>query len=201
QASSYDFIKTSTTSNTLTIETEDIFEYISVIPVNSIIQKIKTRTEVRNLEVGKIPQEANTINQIATPLLGWDSVNNPFDAVEGRDTETDEELRIRFRDSKYLRAQNISDSLYAALLEIDGVVNANIYENESGIYDPVFDLPGHSFKAVVLGGNPQEIANAIWNNKPLGIGSEGNTEVIIFDSQGFQREIKFERPVDVEIYI
>src|SRR5690606_676489 len=97
QASTYAYLKVSSTTTNATIETVDIFDYISVDPNNVTLQKIKTRTEVRNLEVGNIPQEANTINQIATPILGWDSINNPFDAVAGRDEETDEELRIRFR--------------------------------------------------------------------------------------------------------
>lgn len=201
QADTYSFLRTSETSTELTIETEDIYSYISLEVSNVIIQKIKTRTEVRNLEDGAVPQESNTISSIATPILGWDSVLNPFPAVEGRDAETDQELRNRFRDSKFLRAQNISDALYAALLEIDGVVNANVYENEGNNYDPVYDLPGHSFKAVVLGGNPTEIANAIWNNKPLGIASQGNTSVTIFDSQGFQKDVEFERPTSERIYI
>lgn len=181
----------------LVVEKVDIFEYISFNTTNIRVLKIKGRTEVINEEVGFKEQEANSINAIATPILGWDSINNPFDAVSGRDTETDSELRIRFRDSKFLRAQNISDALYAALMDIDGVRYVAIYENESGTYDPVYDLPGHSFKPVIQGGDPAEIAVAIWRNKPLGIASEGNTSYIIFDSQGFPRDMHFERPVPV----
>ena len=201
QVASYTYLDAEITSNSLSIVTDNILDYISVVPTNVVVSKIRTRTEVRNLEVGNIPQEANTITRIATPILGWDSVNNPFPAVTGRDSETDEELRIRFRNSKFLRAQNISDSLYSSLLEIDGVINVNVYENEGSVYDPTYELPGHSFKAVILGGNPTEIANTIWANKPLGIAAEGNTSVSIFDSQGFERQIYFERPEDIEIFI
>lgn len=188
-------------SDSLVVEVEDIFVYMSVVPINMNILKIKSRTGVVNQEVGFKEQEANTINAIATPILGWDSVNNPFPAVPGGDIETDDELRLRFRNSKFIRAQNISDALYSALLDIDGVIDAAIYENESGTYDPVYDLPGHSFKPIVLGGNPIEIARAIWRNKPLGIASHGNTYETIEDSQGFQRDIYFERPVPQPIYI
>ncbi len=189
------------TSTSLIIESIDIFGYISVNVSGLVLSSIKSRTEVINQETGFKEQEANTITSIATPILGWASVNNPQEGVTGRNPETDEELRVRFRESKFLRAQNISDALYAALLELDGVTYVGIYENETGVYDPVYDLPGHSFKPVVFGGNPNEIAQVVWNNKPLGIASEGNTTVTIFDSQGFQHDIEFERPVNVDIYI
>lgn len=201
QLSSHTFLTTTTTTDTLQVETVDIFSYIEVAVNNLLIEKIKGRTEVRNQAVGIKEQAAHTINQIATPMLGWDSVDNPLPASSGVGRETDSELRIRFRESKFLRAQNISDALYAALLDLDGVEYANIYENESGVYDSTYDLPGHSFKAIVMGGVPADIAQAIWRNKPLGIGAEGNTSEFIFDSQGFQHEIKFSRPTPLRLYI
>lgn len=194
-------ITVSKDNNSLTVESIDIFEYLDLDATNMLVTKIKGRTEAIGQVKGYKEQDANTINIIATPMLGWDSATNPFPAAAGKDLETDEELRIRFRDSKFLRAQNISDSLYSALLDLDGVTYAGIYENETGTYDPVYDLPEHSFKAVVFGGNPTDIARVIWNNKPLGIGAEGNTTVPIFDSQGFVQNIKFERPSSVDIYI
>jgi uncharacterized phage protein gp47/JayE len=202
QLASYSLVlTTSSTTDSITVESVNIFEYMSVTPIGLVISKIKNRTEVINQETGLKDQEANTITVIATPILGWDSVNNPSAGVSGRDAETDDELRLRFRDSKFLRAQNISDSLYAALLELDGVTYVGIYENETSVYDPAFDLAPHSFKPVVFGGNPVEIAQAVWRNKPLGISSQGNTTVTIFDSQGFPKDIKFERPISVPIYI
>lgn len=185
----------------LTIESSDIYEYLSFDVDNVVVVKVKGRTEVANQVAGRKEQEANTITNIATPLLGWDSVTNPQPAIAGNDEETDEALRVRFRNSKFLRAQNISDSLYSALLDLDGVSYVGVYENETSVYDPIYDLNGHSFKVVVLGGNPNAIANTIWNNKPLGIGSEGNTDVTIFDSQGFAQTVRFERPNSLPIFI
>lgn len=201
QLSTSTYIDVSSVNGEVTVTTKDPYDFLSVVENNVTITKIRTRTEARNLEVGSIEQRANTITNIATPVLGWDSVTNPEDALIGRNEETDEELRIRFRDSKFLRAQNISDALYSGLLELDGVVSVSIYENEGSAYDPTYDLPGHSFKAVVLGGNLQEIGTVIWRNKPLGIASEGNTVVTIFDSQQFQREVRFDRPSSVRVYI
>lgn len=201
QLSGHTFLTTTTTTGTIQIESSDIYTYLDISPSNLIIEKVKGRTEVRNQVNGVKEQEAHTINQIATPMLGWDSVDNPLPAISGVEEETDSELRLRFRNSKFLRAQNISDALYSALLDLDGVEYANIYENETGTYDATYNLPGHSFKAIVMGGVPADIAQAIWRNKPLGIGAEGNTSETIVDSQGFQHDIYFERPEAKRIYI
>jgi len=186
----------------LIIEAVNIFTSMNITTSSNIlITKIKARGEVTQQEVGDIPQKKNEINTIATPLLGWDSVNNPFDAVEGRNQETDDQLRTRFRDSKYTVASNISDSLYSTLLGLDSVIGLSIYENETSTPIVEYDLPPHSFKVVIEGGNPSEIAEGIWRNKPLGIGAVGNTSGTITDSQGIVRSISFERPIPARIYI
>jgi uncharacterized phage protein gp47/JayE len=178
-------------------------DYISfdVIGTLTVVEKIRARLEAANTVLGEVQQDANTINNIATPILGWDSVNNPDPGTPGNDTETDEELRIRFRDSKFIRAQNITDALYSALISLDGVLSAGVFENETDVYDPTFDLPPHSFRAVDQGGSPSDVAQTVWKNKPLGIKAEGNTFSTIVDSQGFPRDIRFDRPVPVDIFI
>ena len=149
---------------------------------------------------GAVEQEANTLNTILTPVLGWDFVTNPVAASPGRLTETDEELRIRFRNTKLERSSNILDSLYSALLNIPNVEEVAIYENDTDVVDANGVSP-HSFFPVILGGSSQVIAETIWRNKPMGISSEGNTVVTITDSQGFTHDIGFERPNPVTVYI
>ena len=183
------------------LETENIFEYISVSSVNTTLTKVKGRTEVVAQETGPISQKVGEVVNIATPLLGWDSVYNPFPAVEGRDTETDEELRVRFRESKYIRAQNISDSLYSVLMDLDGTKFVAVYENTGDTYLPEYDLPPHSFRVLVEGGSAEDIAQLIWTNKPLGIAPEGSEHVEIRDSQGYRQDIFFDRPQIKSVYI
>ncbi|MNK14280.1 Baseplate J-like protein [compost metagenome] len=187
-------------SGQLRIESESIYVPL-VVFTNLEPLKIKVRVEAVNQVNGDLPLSANTLTQISTPILGWDSVNNPFAGVPGGDEETDEELRIRFSLNKYISAVNINESLYSALVNIPGVQEVRIVENNTGLYDPIYDLPGHSFKPIVLGGDVDSIGAAVWLNQPLGIGSEGNTTVEVIDSQGFPHEIKFERPAAVPIYI
>ena len=61
--------------------------------------------------------------------------------------------------------------------------------------------PPKSFEAVVSGGSNQDVALKIWQTKPAGIETFGNTHVIIQDSQGTDQEINFSRAVPVYIYV
>lgn len=197
----FDSFTTSSGGGFATVENKDIFSLGTYKAKGFLINQVKSRSRVVAVNEGAIYQDSNTINSITTPILGWERVNNPFPAKTGRNRETDEELRERFWFSKFLRGQNISDALYSSLINIAGVSHVRIYENETDVENVEMGLPAHSFKAVVFGGEDLEIAQEIWRNKPIAIGAEGNTEVEIRDSQGFQRVIKFDRPSFVSIEI
>jgi len=199
--SSHPLLSASLVGNTLIVDMVDVFQASTFSTSSNLaITKVKKIGQLVAVEVGEINQDANTINEIVTPVLGWDSVTNPLDASPGRLVETDEELRSRFRNTKLERSSNILDSLYSALLNVDGVEELAIYENDTDITDSNGVLP-HSFFPVVLGGSSQIIAETIWQNKPMGIKSQGNTIIPITDTQGFLHNIGFERPTPVVVYI
>lgn len=151
-------------------------------------------------QVGPFEQPAGTIDTIATPVFGWDSVTNPVDAAIGNYLETDDELRARFRNTKFERATNVIESLYSAILALTGVSDIKIYENDTDVIDSN-GVNGHSFLVIVDGGLGTEIAQAIWDNKPVGILSQGNTTVTVLDSQQLPHDVSFSRPTQVNIYI
>lgn len=164
------------------------------------ISKISKLGELVATTAGPESAEVNTLVNILTPLLGWDSVTNILAASAGSFRETDEGLRERFRNTKFERASNILEALYSALINVDGVEEVKIYENDTDATD-INGVPPHSFLSLVVGGTSLEIAETIWQNKPLGIQAYGNTEVTITDSQGFGHDIGFSRPDPVSIYI
>ena len=191
----------SVVGTTLVIDRVDIFQTVNfTTSVNLGINKVRTVGEVVAVNSGVIVQPANTIDTILTPMLGWDSVNNPVAATPGEDRETDEELRIRFRNGKFDRATNTLDAIYSALINLDNVGEVTIYENDTSAVDGN-GVPAHSFLPIISGGLSTDIANAIWDNKPIGILSYGNTTVNINDLQGFPHAISFSRPNPVVIYI
>lgn len=186
---------------TLVVDRNDVFQTVTFsVSTNLGVTKVRKVGEAFAENFGPIEQQANTVTTISTPILGWDSVTNPVAATPGRLEETDEELRVRFRNSKFERATNSLDSIYSALIGVDGVEQVIIYENDTDVTDGNGVEP-HSFLPIVVGGLSTDIAQAIWENKPLGILSQGNTSVSINDIQGFPHTIGFERPNPVVIYI
>lgn len=200
-AGSHPLLTATVVGTTLVVDRADVFQSSTFsVTTNLAISKVKKIGQLIATMNGVIEQEANTITNIVTPVLGWDSITNPLAASPGRLVETDEELRVRFRETKLERSSNILDSLYSALLNVDGVEEVAVYENDTDITDSNGVLP-HSFFPVVLGGSSQLIAETIWDNKPMGIRSQGNTSVDITDSQGFIHAIDFERPNPITIYV
>lgn len=151
-------------------------------------------------ETGIVEQAPNTIATIDTPVIGWSSVNNPVAAVVGNDLETDEELRLRFKQNKARSSTGTVTALYSALTALDSVAEVKVVENDTNATDSN-GLPAKSFMCIVDGGNSSDIANAIWQKKPAGVLAYGNTSVSVVDSQGFSHNISFQRAADVNVYI
>lgn len=168
--------------------------------VNLEITKSENIAIVRSDAVGPIGEPANAIVTILVPVSGLDSAYNPTEATTGRFLETDEELRERFRNSKFVQAANILEAMIDALRNVEGVTDVAVYENDTDIVD-MFGVPARSFMPIVLGGLSTTIAETIWQNKPLGILSAGDVTVQVADSQGFFHAISFKRPVEIPIYI
>jgi uncharacterized phage protein gp47/JayE len=170
------------------------------VSVSLQVQKVRKLGIVIDDVVGPFPQEALAIDTISVPIAGWDTVINPVAATTGRLTETDEELRERFRNSKFFQSQNIVEGILDALRNVAGVTDVVVYENDTDTVDAL-GVPAHSFLPIVLGGLPSDIGQSIWENKPTGIPSVGNTTVQIADSQGFLHNISYRQPDEVPIYI
>lgn len=189
------------TDGSLKIDNTDIFFVGTWTNTNNLgITKVIKLGDVQAVNVGPIDQPINTITQILTSRLGWDSVTNPVKASPGRFRETDEELRIRFRNTKFERATGTIESIYSALFSLDDVTQVFIDENDTSVVN-INGTPGHSFLVLIEGGTSVEIAKAIFENRPGGILSFGNTAVTVIDKYGYPRTVRFSRPTLVPIFI
>lgn len=188
-------------SGRLYITRTDPFQVATfTVSVNLNVQKVRKLGVAVDDINGPFPQEALAIDTISVPIPGWDSISNPVAATTGRLTETDEELRERFRNSKFFQSQNIIEGIVDALRNVPGVVDVIVYENDTNAPD-ILGVPGHSFLPIVLGGLPSDVAQAIWDNKPTGIPSVGNTTVQITDSQDILHNISYEQPTEKPVYV
>lgn len=155
---------------------------------------------------GAVVATANTITDITTLVVGWNSANNPLDAVVGSEADTDAQLRIR-RESE-LRASGSAtvDAIRADVLLDPAVQQCSVFENDDDTPDPVTGLPPKSFEVVVYDGSPAALTNdavaqLIWDSKPAGIRSFGTAVGVATDSTGYLHSIYFSRPQEVEIWI
>jgi uncharacterized phage protein gp47/JayE len=152
------------------------------------------------LQAGNVSALANTITVIATPVLGWQTVNNAADALPGSDMETDAELRIRQAQSTSLPAQTPIQSILAAVSNLNGVNRSAIYENNGGTID-ANGLPPHSISVVVDGGDSLEIAQTIEAKKTPGTDTFGTTSITVQDPAGLSVTINYFTLVQVPVYV
>ncbi len=152
-------------------------------------------------EPGAIPAAANTLTEILTPTLGWQSVTNPAPATEGAPVESDAALRIRQTKSTALGAVTPLKAVEGGLAAIAGVSRLKIYENDTGAPD-ADGIPGHSIAVVIEGGDADTIGQVIFDKKGF-CGSHGSTTVTALDPYGVPKAVKFSRPdvqaLEVEI--
>lgn len=149
-------------------------------------------------EVGALRAPAGSITKIATPTLGWQTVENLAAAAEGRPVETDAELRQRQTISTMIPARSAMEAIVGAVANIENVTKCVGYENDTPETDDN-GLPAHSFCVVAQGGDAQEIADTIARLKTIGAGTFGNTTVATYDRYGQKADTKFSRPTEVPI--
>jgi uncharacterized phage protein gp47/JayE len=190
----------------------------TVIPLGTLFAVANIGTQFRTTEaatisggVADIPCESadtgpkiaasGTLTVIVTPVGGLSTVTNSLDAVLGSDLETDADLRVK-RENE-LRAQGaaaveaIRDSI---LHDVADVTACTVFENPTDVTDGD-GLPPHSIECLVAGGDDQDIADKIWEEKAAGIQTHGTSSETVTDSQGNAHTVNFSRPSLQNIYV
>ena len=166
-----------------------------IIPVSGEITVTATAEEV-----GAIEASPNTITQIGTPTLGWQSVKNPTQATVGVAVETDAELRQRQSRSTELPSVSLWEGIIGSLLNLPGVIRVSGVKNDEDDPSPE-GVPGHTIAMIVDGGEVDEIGETIFLKKGEGVGTYGSVQTTYIDTYGFQNVIKFSRPTIVNAYV
>ena len=167
---------------------------------------------------GNINASASQLTVIVTPTAGWTSVTNGSNVpAVGAPTEADSALRIRQALSVQLPSLSLPAGTMAAILAVPGVkrINNSIalgsdgttsFENFTSATDD-WGNPANSISPVVDGGNSLAIATAIYNNRGLGVETNGSTggtlvsEDVTDPNSGITIAINFARPNVVVIYV
>ncbi|MBV8159145.1 MAG: hypothetical protein JO278_15905 [Dyella sp.] len=142
---------------------------------------------------GAVQAGIGTVNQIATPTLGWQSVTNASAANAGAPVETDSQLKARQSTSTALPSRTVLEGTVGAVWAVPGVTRVTPYENDTSVVD-ANGIPGNKIYLVVEGGDSTAIAQAIAAKKGPGCGTYGTTTVQVTDAYGIAHPISFYRP-------
>lgn len=147
---------------------------------------------------------AGAINRVMNPDVNITRVEGVECLKAGTDAESDVDLRARFASAVSSSGSCNENAIAAAILRVPTVRYAQVISNTLDEADAE-GRPPHSFECYVLGGDDyeQEIAEAIFSKRPIGIQTVGDKTVTILDVSGTERTVKFSpaRMVDIVVRI
>lgn len=185
----------------------EVAKAINTDIVGGVAYVIGDKVQIESFTVG-VNSEVQVTGGTSNPELGFPEL--PFSgesgaATPGRNLETDPEFRLRRENLLRISGAATLGAIRAAILNLNGVLQCFIFENPTDFTD-LDGRPPHSFEAVVAGGDDTEVAQTIFDTKPVGIqtyrdpGPDGRT-VTITDIQGFDHDIEYSRPTSIQMYV
>ena len=140
-ASTASLILTNETENDITLQsntifvdtngTEWVYEGDNIIIPHKVTNQpvVEISIVVKCTELGPIEAKAGSINQ--TLELDYINVNQPNDAIVGQSVESDSDLRARRAQSNGANGTTVLESLAGALLNLAGIRDVLIYNNNT----------------------------------------------------------------------
>jgi len=145
-----------------------------------------------------------SVNKIYQQIPGWDTVTNAAAGVVGRDVESRSDFEFRRKNSVALNATGSLPAVRANVFTVDDVVDVRTEENVTNTSEIIggVTLVEHSLYVAVVGGNDDDIAEAIWRRKGVGCDYNGTTSVVVYDTENYNPPypsytVKFQRPSNI----
>lgn len=159
--------------------------------------------------LGPIEASTGTLNTISGSIVGWNSINNPSsDAILGQVTDTDPVLRAK-RDAQLADVGNQTiAAIEADVRKLGSWIKAvTVIDNDTPSTSPE-GIPPNSYEVLIYDESSpvdadDQIAQAIWNNKPAGVTPYGDAdeEGTATNSKGEPVTVAFSRITSIPIYI
>lgn len=143
---------------------------------------------------------ASAINKAVNPDADITAVKGLECLSAGVDAESDKDLRARFKNAVAGAGSCNLNAIRSALLRVPTVLFAAVVENDTDAVDSE-GRPPHSFQCYIRGGDgyEQEIAEAIFEKRPVGIQTHGDISVSITDASGNEKTVKYSTAENVMI--
>jgi len=183
----------------------------------------------QNQATGAIACPAGQLTRVYQQINGWDTITNPSDGIIGNVVESRADFEFRRQNSVALNGRGTNQAVYAAVFEIDNVLDCYVLDNPSGLEQSGNPLPGgtanptnyplapHSIYVAVVGGIDAQVAQAIWGKKddgcdyaafPVGqspVPGQGTVSTVVVADTTYsipqpQYPVSFIRPVGAPIF-
>lgn len=168
--------------------------------------------EVVAATTGFYPLPVGGVTNLSPSFTGYEDLRNTFTFNSGSDVETDAELRIRIAQQSAGGVKGSRDYIVNQLLALDNVSSVRIYDNPELTTLTLTDPDGgpdftvatpFTFNTVVSGGVASEIAQTIFDSKPINTLTYGSTTTAVTTADGYTENVSFtpaeDRPLSVRI--
>lgn len=154
------------------------------------------------------PVPVPTTVSIFQALSGWDTVT-VISGVLGVNTETNSALRTRRAQSVAGNSVGMLGSVLGAVFAVSGVTDAYAIQNDTTGPQVItgVTLGPTSIYVAAAGGTDLAVATAIWSKKMPGCAYNGNTTIVVQDTNPLYSipfpsyNVTFERPVGVQVLV
>lgn len=147
----------------------------------------------RAQNLGAVETVVNTITSAVTSIVGVTGLNNPNTQLSvGKDQEADSVYKERRKKSVAISSSGYFEGLLAALLNVDEVTTANVYENVTGS-DDGDSIPGHGIWVIVEGGSDADIGKVIYAKRNAGVNMKGAVTYDVTRPNGSTFQVAFDR--------
>lgn len=161
-----------------------------------------------NILTGPIPCPAGTLTQVYQSVPGWDAISNPTDGALGQLVESRNAFEFRRQQSVAINGRGTTQSINALVFAVANVLDCYVIDNSAGVVvlkgSTNYPMQKNSVYVAVVGGDAQDICNAIWNKKNLGCNYNGNTTLQVLDTDYSLPQpsypVSFEIPAPLSVF-
>lgn len=136
------------------------------------------------------------ISGISSTFTGYSATGNFTEFSSGSDVETDAEFRARFNDEQDEAQASTRPAIIRAILDLDGVTKVRIYDNPTNIDST--EAEAFTFNTIVAGGVQADIAQTLYETKPINTKTYGSISTIISTEDGGTETIKYTSASEAE---
>lgn len=190
----------------------------TIVPIGSVVSDAKgnefTTTNVATIPAsvqaiatlsGPTNVDAGTLVNIDSPVSGWTSISQPVNGRVGTVAQTETQYR-NLRNRTVLRNYTaITDVIKARLLEVLGIDQVAILNNDSAVDTLPDGTPTNTIHVTVGEVHPDvtdyDIGQVILSTKGLGCPTYGSTTVVVKDVQGNDHSISFSKATALPIFM